>query len=117
MVKPLSRRTASLFTLLALLTSAVGCAAGNHGGASAPAMPASVAEPASNAVSVAGLSPSDLEANIRAARAAGKAVRYVSIQTPTGTDDYSVYSQIVRSDNGILVRTYGRIQVYRLATA
>ena len=101
-----------MWGLLAILVAAAGCGGSSHGNLASPTTVA----PESNAVSVAGLSPSDLESNISAARAAGKSVRYVSVQTPTGTDVYSVYAQIVRSDRALLVRTYGRIQVYALAT-
>ncbi|MBV8652056.1 MAG: hypothetical protein JO255_11360, partial [Alphaproteobacteria bacterium] len=109
------RNNAPIFWPLALLClSVASCSAADTRSASA-VLPAGAR--ATSAVAVAGDSPAQFEAALRAAQRAGKTVRYVTVKSTRGADDYSVYAQIVRSEHALLVRAYGRMYVYPLTTA
>jgi hypothetical protein len=66
------------------------------------------------AVAVAGDTPAEVRHNVAAAKAAGKDVRFVTVTSHGTSDIYSPYAQIVRSDEGLIARAYGRVHVYRL---
>lgn len=67
-----------------------------------------------DAVTVAGDTPEEFASNAAAAIAAGKLLRVVRVDTPSGADEYSAYAQVVRSERALLVRSYGRVHAYKL---
>jgi hypothetical protein len=72
---------------------------------------------ASAAVAVAGDTPGQFAANLAVARAQQKNVRFVSISTAAGTDNYSVYSPVMRSRDAVVVIAYGRLHAYPIVHA
>ncbi len=73
--------------------------------------------PVPKIVAVTGRTPSELKANAQAASERGLSVRLVTIRTPSGSADYSPYAAVVRSEKALLVRAYGRVYAYQLASA
>jgi hypothetical protein len=67
------------------------------------------------AIAVAGDTLEQFAANLAAAKAQGKNVRFVKVATAAGVDPYSVYAQVVRTPYAIVVRAYRQMMAYPLA--
>lgn len=66
-------------------------------------------------VAVVGDSEAEVSANIQTAQTLGLSPQYVSIQTSSRSHVFTVYAQVLRSQQAVIVRAYGSVYAFLLS--